>query len=140
MSLSPERPNMSILLIDGSADERAFYTEGLKSRTCDYEILEATDRQSGRDIYQSRQIDCVVLAFALPDHSGFQTLVDSVPRLSRPHVAVIVLAQITHRGVREAAAQNGVYACLLKRDTSGQDLERAVQHAVSSARCTTKPH
>ena len=112
MSLSPERPSMSILLIDGSADDRAFYAEGLKSRTCDYKIIEATDRQSGRDIYQSRQIDCVVLELALSDHSGFQILVDSVPCLSRPHVAVIVLTQITHRGVREAATHAQWCLCL----------------------------
>jgi CheY-like chemotaxis protein len=140
MSLTSERHTTSILLIDGSAADRAFYAAGLKSRFCDYEIIEATDRQSGRDIYQSRQIDCVVLELALPDHSGFQILLDLVPRLSRPHIAVIVLTQITHRGVREAAKQNGVYACLLKQDTSGQDLERAIQDAVSSARCNTKPH
>jgi DNA-binding NarL/FixJ family response regulator len=73
----------------------------------------------------------VVLELSLPDQSGFQTLVDLVPMARRPHVAVIVLTQVTHRGVWELAKQNGAYACLAKSFTSGDDLDRAIQRAVA---------
>jgi CheY-like chemotaxis protein len=131
MSSSPEHPTTSVLLIDGNANDRAFYAEGLRRCACDYEIIEATDRQSGRALYQSRPIDCVVLELALPDDSGFQILVDLVPRLSRPHVPVIILTQFTHRGVWEAAKQNGAYGCLAKTFSSGEDLDNAIQRAVA---------
>jgi len=49
----------------------------------------------------------VVLELSLPDQSGFQTLVELVPIATRPHVAVVVLAHMTHRGVWELVKQKG---------------------------------
>ena len=76
----------------------------------------------------------MVLELSLPDQSGFQTLVDLVLIARRPHVAVIVLTHMTHRGVWELAKQNGAYACLAKKFTSGEDLDKAIQRAVSCVR------
>ena len=73
----------------------------------------------------------MVLELSLPDQSGFQTLVDLVPIASRPHVAVIVLTLMTHRGVWELAKQNGAYACLAKTFTTGDDLDKAIQRAIA---------
>jgi len=121
----------SVLLIDSSKKQRTYWSDQLRRCSADYEILEASDAQSGLDLYRSRRIDCVVLELSLPDQSGFQTLVDLAPIASRPHVAVIVLTQITHRGVWELAKQNGAYACLAKNFTSGEDLDKAIQRAVA---------
>lgn len=60
-----------------------------------------------------------------------QTLVELVPIASKPHVAVIVLTQMTHRGVWKLAKQNGAYACLTKKFTSGKDLDRGIRSAVA---------
>ena len=126
-----DHPSTSVLLIDGSKNHRAYWANQLKRCSLDYEIIEASDGQSGLNLYRSRRIDCVVLELSLPDQPGFQTLVDLVPIASRPQVAVIVLTQITHRGVWELAKQNGAYACLAKQFTSGEDLDKAVQRAVA---------
>jgi CheY-like chemotaxis protein len=126
MSPTPEPPTTSVLLIDGSKNQREYWADQLKRCSLDYEIVEALDGQSGLDVYRSRRIDCVVLELSLPDQSGFQTLVDLVPVARRPHVAVIVLTQMTQRGVWELAKQNGAYACLAKQFTSGEDLDRAI--------------
>ena len=72
-----------------------------------------------------------MLELSLPNQSGFQTLVDLVPVASRPHVAVIVLTHMTHRGVWELAEQNGAYAYLAENFTSGEDLDKALQRAVA---------
>src|SRR5215510_15456319 len=128
---TPELPTTSVLLIDGSQHERAYWADQLKGCSLHYEIVEASDGQSGLDVYRSRRIDCVVLELSLPDQSGFQTLIDLVPIASRPHVAVIVLTQMTERGVWELAKQNGAYACLAKQFTSGDDLDRTIQRAVA---------
>src|SRR5688572_13754236 len=111
----------SVLLIDSSQNQRAYWADQLKRCSLDYEIVEASDAQSGLALYRSRQIDCVVLELSLPDQSGFQTLVDLVPIASRPHIAVIVLTLMTQRGVWELAKQNGAYACLAKKITTGDD-------------------
>ena len=73
----------------------------------------------------------MVLELSLPDQSGIQTLVKLVPIASRPHVAVIVLTHMTHRGLWELAKQTGAYACLAKKFTSGEDLDKAIQRAVA---------
>jgi hypothetical protein len=56
---------------------------------------------------------------------------DLVPIASRPKIAVIVLTMITTPGVRDIAKQNGAYECFVKQHTSGRDLDRAIQRAVS---------
>src|SRR4029078_6896737 len=126
-----ELPIMSVLLIDGSKNQRTYWANQLKRCTSGYEIVEASDGQSGLDLYRSRRIDCVVLELGLPDQSGFKTLVQLVPIASRPRVAVIVLTQMTERGISELAKQNGAYACFIKQHTSGEDLDRAIQRAIA---------
>ena len=131
MPTDSELPVTSLLLIDGSKNQRAYWRDQLKSCSLHYEILEAPDSQSGLALYRSRRIDCVVLELSLPDGSGLQTLVDLVPIARRPHVAVIVLTQMTHPEVWELAKQNGAYVCLAKQFTSGEDLDRAIQRAIA---------
>ena len=126
-----ELPSTSVLVIDGFDAERRFFAEQLRHCSLDYQIIEAADGQSGLDVYRSRRIDCVVLELGLPDQSGLQTLVELVPIASRPRVAVIVLTQMTERGVWDLARQNGAYACFVKQHTSGQDLDKAIQRAVA---------
>jgi DNA-binding NarL/FixJ family response regulator len=58
-------------------------------------------------------------------------LVELVPIARMPHVAVVVLTDMTHRGMWELARRNGAYACLVKKFTSGEDLDRAIQRAVA---------
>ena len=83
------------------------------------------------DLYRSQRIDCVVLELSLPDQLGFQTLVNLVPMANRPQVAVVVLTDMTHRGVWELVKQNGAYVCLAKKFTSGEDLDKAIQRAIA---------
>ena len=131
MRTTSERPTTSVLLIDGSKNQRTYWADQLRRCSLDYEIVEASDGQSGMDLNQSRRIDCVVLELELPDQSGFQTLVELVPIAKRPHIAVIVLTQMTQRGVWELAKQNGAYVCLAKKFTSDEDLDRVIQRAVA---------
>jgi CheY-like chemotaxis protein len=131
MCPNSEPPSTTVLLIDESKNQRTYWANQLKRCSPDYEIVEAADGQSGLDIYRSRRIDCVVLELSLPDQSGFGTLVNLVPISSRPHVAVVVLTLMTHQGVWELAKQNGAYACLAKKFTTGEDLDKAIQRAIA---------
>ena len=131
---SEGRPTTSVLLIDGSQRQRAYWVEQLKQASPNYQIVEASDGQSGLDLYRSRHIDCVVLEVALPDDSGFPTLIELVPIASKPQVPVIVLTQIPYPGIWEVAKENGAYACFHKPRASGEDLDKAIQGAVAFVR------
>ena len=124
-------PTTSVLLIDANATDRIRFAAQLKRCSPDYQIIEADDGQSGLDLYRSQRIDCVVLELALPDDSGFSTLVNLVPIASKPQVPVIVLTQIPYPGVWEVAKENGAYACFHKPHASGADLHNAIQRAVA---------
>jgi CheY-like chemotaxis protein len=73
MSPTLEPPTTSVLLIDGSKNQREYSVDQLKRCSLDYEIVEASDDQSGPGVYRSRRIDCAVLELSQPDQSGFQT-------------------------------------------------------------------
>ncbi len=121
----------SVLFIDGFEADRTYFAEHLKWCSLDYHVLEAADGRSGLEVYRSRRIDCVVVEIALPDRSGFEVLRNLVPHASRPPVAVIVLTQITYGGLRELANKKGAYDCFIKKYTTVDDLDRAIQHAIS---------
>ncbi len=131
MQTHAEPHTTSVLLIDESKNQRVYWADQLKRCSPDYLIIEAEDRESGLTLYRSRRVDCVVLELALPEQSGFQTLVDLVPIASRPHVAVVVLTHMTHPGIWELAKQNGAYTCLAKKFTSGEDLDKSIQRAIT---------
>ena len=119
-----------MLLIDGSAIDRAHFADQLKRCFPDYLIVEAADGQSGLALYRSQQIDCVVTELVLSDSSGFEILADLVPVNNKPQVAVIVLTRIKHPEMRELAKQNGAHDYFVKQHTSGEDLDHAIQQAV----------
>ena len=121
----------SVLLIDGDDTDRASYIKGLRHSSPDYHILEAADGRSGLALYRSQRIDCVVLELSLPDSSAFGVLVTLVPIVRRPNIAVIVLTRIADAGLWGLAKKNGAYACYLKKHTSSDDLERAIQRAIA---------
>jgi DNA-binding response OmpR family regulator len=127
---NPELPTTRVLFIDGNANDRALYVSGLQQCSPDYEIIEATDGQSGLAIYRAQRIDCVVLELDLPDLSGFEVLVDLVPRVRRPNIAVIVLTRLGDRGLYALAMENGAYVCFHKPHTSSDDLDRAINRAI----------
>jgi len=132
MSPNPDlATTTSVLLIDSSKKQRTYWVDQLRRCSSDYEIVEASDAQSGLDLYRSRRTDFVVLELSLSDQEGFKTLVELVPVASRPKIAVIVLTLMTHPGVWRLAKENGAYTCLGKDFTTGEDLYKTIQRAVA---------
>jgi CheY-like chemotaxis protein len=132
--LFPEKcmsPNhaTAVLFIDENKDQRTYWANQLKRCSAEYEIFEASGGESGLNLCRYRRIDCVVRELSLPDESGFEALMKLIPIPSRPHVPVIVLTPLTHPGIWELAKQNGAYMCLVKKFTTDEDLDRAIQRA-----------
>ena len=99
----------SVILVDASHRQRVYWAEQLRRCSTDYQIFEADSGESGLNLYRSRRIDCVVLEVALPDDSGFPTLINFVPITSKPQVPVIILTQIPYPGIWDLAKENGAY-------------------------------
>ena len=121
----------SVLFIDTDDHERTYFAEALKRCSPGYLIHEARDGESGLERCQSERIDCVVLELDLADQSGFEVLVNLVPRVGRPSVAVIVLTRLQQPGLWELARRNGALACCLKRHLSVEALDRTIQDAIA---------
>jgi DNA-binding NarL/FixJ family response regulator len=131
MQSNLEPLNTSVLFIDDSENQRTHWIDQLTWCAPDhYRIFQASDAEAGLTLFRSEWIDCVIMELALPDQTGFKLLMDLVPMPSKPRVAVIVLTQLTHRGLWELAKEHGAYACLHKHYTSADDLDSAIRGAV----------
>jgi CheY-like chemotaxis protein len=132
MPPNPESPSTSVLLIDGNAFDRSDYAKQLAACSPDYFIIEAADGPSGLVLYRSQRIDCVVLALGFQDLVGLQVLVELVPLIRRPKVAVIAIARLEHAAAFAVAKKNGAQECFIKEFTTGEMLDKAIQRAISA--------
>jgi DNA-binding NarL/FixJ family response regulator len=123
---------ISILLIDGDDNSRTYFAERLKQCSSDYIIFQAASGKTGRQIYESVSVDCVVLELELPDTSGFELLIEFVPVATRPEVAVVVLTRLTSLSLLNIALKNGAQAVLQKAMISGDILDKAILKAISN--------
>lgn len=125
------RPLTTILLIDDNDKDRTYYAESIQRGIPDCTVLEAKDGQSGLALYRSRTIDCIITELYLPDMSGFELLVEVVPRVSKPAMAVIFLTRATTRSLLDLAINNGALAFLVKRITSGNELTQIIPKVIA---------
>src|ERR1051326_7896160 len=98
-------PTTSLLLIDGSKNNRTYWADQLKRCSSNFQIVEASDGQSGLALFRSQRIDCVVMDLALPDKPGFEVLAALVPIPTKPTIPVLVLTLLEHQTVWELAKQ-----------------------------------
>ena len=74
----------------------------------------------------------------LPDMSGFQVLLELVPRVCHPEVAVIILTRIDIETFPEHALKNGALAYLVKSRISGDDLHSTIHNVLAAVGPTRK--
>jgi len=123
---------MTVLFVDSKIEERQCFANELYKCSPDYQILQAADGRSALQLYQRNRIDCVVLELTLSDVSSFEVLVKLVPRVKVPDVAVIVLTAVSFEPALELARRNGAQACLVKSQTSIEQLDTAIRKAVNA--------
>jgi DNA-binding NarL/FixJ family response regulator len=138
MFTNTDLPATTGVIIDGNDTHRQYYAHRLRVYSSDYLIVEAKNAETGLDLYRSRAVDCVLLELDLPDRSGFQLLVDLVPIVRRPEVAVIVLTSLMQSGLHEQANKNGARACLVKSHTSEELLDQHIRKAIAFVGRTSK--
>ena len=131
-------PSATVLFIDSHDHDRQYWVKRLTISSPDYVILEADTGAAGLSICQSKEIDCVVTELALSDMSGFKVLIDLVPRILQPQIAVIILSRLNFQTLAELALLNGAQAYLVKSRISGDDLDNTIHKALVSVGPTRK--
>jgi DNA-binding NarL/FixJ family response regulator len=121
----------TILLIDPHKEDRQYWAQRLSIASPDCVVLEADTGAGGLAICRSQRVDCVLVELTLPDMSGFQVLVDLVPRVRYPEIAVIVLTRLALYPMGDLALKNGAQAYLVKSHISGDVLNKAVHDAIA---------
>jgi DNA-binding NarL/FixJ family response regulator len=123
---------MTVLFVDSKIEERQWFANELYRCSSDYHIFQAADGRSALQLYQRHRIDCVVLELTLSDVSSFEVLVKLVPRVNVPDVAVIVLTTISFEPALELVRRNGAQACLVKSQTSVEQLDTSIRKAINA--------
>ena len=121
----------TVLLIDPHKEDREYWAERLTISSKDYLVLQADTGAQGFAICRSQRVDCIVTELTLPDMSGFQVLIDLIPRAYRPNMAVIMLARLKLDSIVSLAKTNGAQAYLVKSQISGEDLDHAIRKAIA---------
>ena len=130
---------ITVVLIDPNNEDRQYYRERLEICSKDYNVLEASNAETGLAICRTQRIDCVVTELHLPDMSGFQVLIRLNPIVHRSlHTPVIALSHFILPSIIEAAKKLGAQAYLIKSHASGDDLDRAIQKAITNVEVARK--
>ncbi len=123
----------TVLIIDDNYNDRKYWSNALRGPSFDYLVLEASDAEDGRKIWQNQKVDCVVLDFDMP-LCGFFTLIALVPDRERPNIAIIMLTCLLDPVWSELTKQHGAQAWLVKQHTSAEDLHHAIHKAIASVK------
>jgi len=122
---------ISILFVDPDIADRAYWVRRLELASPEYVITTVEEGRTAIELCQSRRFDCVVLELKLPDISGFEVLINLCPVASQPEVAVVILTKLLFTTLSAAAKINGAQSYLIKPQTSGDQLDLAIQKAIA---------
>lgn len=129
--MRPHASPPTVLLVDPNKDDRQYWAHRLALASSKYVVLEADNGAAGLAICRWQRVDCVLVELSLTDMSGFQLLVQLVPRARHPDIAVIMLTRVALSTMRELALKNGAQAYLVKRQTSADILNHVIRDAIS---------
>jgi CheY-like chemotaxis protein len=121
----------TILLIDDDQQDLMYWSDAVRKLGKNYTVLTAQDRKSGLAICKDRTVDCVLLDLDMPE-SGFEILLELVPDPKHPKIAVLILTRLVYPTLCEIAKLHGAQGWCVKRDTSAEQLDNAIQEAVVS--------
>jgi DNA-binding NarL/FixJ family response regulator len=125
-------PPPTVLLIDSHKEDRQYWKHRLNISSPHFVVLEADTGASGLAICRSQRVDCVSVELDLSDMSGFEVLINLVPRARYPETAVIILSRLSLPALAELAKSNGALAYLIKSHISGDVLDRSIRKAIAT--------
>lgn len=125
--------SLKVLLVeDSDTDARLLQENILLSGIDDLYISVAQSLQQAIDYLKNNHIDATLLDLTLPDSSGLQTVIRL--RLASPDTPIVVLTGVDDEKTGVEAVRMGVQDYLVKGQTDGRLIARAVRYAIERKR------
>lgn len=129
----PEGPATRVLLIEDNAGDAHLVTRLLTAaRYGRFAVRTAGRLSAGITLLRAEAIDAAVLDLSLPDSSGLDTI--KAFRAAAPDLPVIVLTGLDDRETGLRALREGCQDYLVKGNTDGETMARAIIHSVQRKR------
>jgi signal transduction histidine kinase/CheY-like chemotaxis protein len=126
-------PPMKILLVEDSPSDAALLREALcESGGGSFDISLAESWAEADARLREASFEVVLLDLSLPDSSGRETIARA--RAGAPHLPIVVLTGLPDEAIALEALPKGVQDYLLKGQTDGRQIARAVRHAIQRKR------
>src|SRR5208282_3777160 len=122
------KKEVTILLIEDNAADVYLIREMLSERTRDVILEDADSLEKGFARIDAGEIDLVLLDLGLPDSQGISSVKNLCERSSR--LPIIVLTGLSDEQVGIQAVQEGAQDYLIKGQTNGSLLAKAIRYAI----------
>jgi PAS domain S-box-containing protein len=127
----PTVQQLTILVIDDSAEDRAMYRRYLqRSSAYDYHILEADLAVVGLDLCQRSLPNLVLLDYSLPDMDGLECLAQLQQQTGKRRVPVLMLTGQGNEMIAAQAIKSGAQDYLIKGKLTADGLCKALDHLI----------
>ena len=124
----------SVLIAAAAPEDRAAMRDALsRDPSIHYVVIEAEDRLRALELHRAREPDCLILDHDLPELSALEALKKLSAEGAAPACAVVVLIGEGDARLAIEAMESGAHVCLEKNRASGEELLRAVSHAIEKA-------
>lgn len=128
---SQSTSTLTILIIDDKEADLQYWSGVIRNFPAQYKVLNARTCKSGVAMCRNETVDCVLLDLDMPE-SGFLSLFELIPNPKRPSIPVVILSRLSHPYLAEVTRQNGAQGWLLKDRTSADELQCAIQQAMTT--------
>ena len=119
---------LDILVIDDEVDrmnvQHLLDKEGVKAV-----VHEASDCKSGIEKMKSREIDCVLIDYRLPDANGVEVL-EKLTEVNRNNVPLILLIEMGDELLVAEVMKKGASDYLSKNGLNGKTLAHSIRKAI----------
>ncbi len=123
----------NVLLIDRSPEDRLLCKRLLGGRHAGYCFVECEEGGQGVATLEAFPIDCVIVAFDLPDMDGI-AVIEKIARLNPPKpIPVIFLTVPGNEDLVVQAIKTGAHGVLVKDELDGNIIKRMVADVIQAA-------
>ncbi|MFW6126028.1 MAG: PAS domain S-box protein [Chloroflexota bacterium] len=129
-----KRTHFTVLFVEDNPGNVRLVREALKEAPGDYRLLEAGSLSAALDVAGREHIDAVLLDLGLPDSEGPDTLKRLLAGAG--NLPVVVLTEVSDEDLGLALLRDGAQDYLPKAEITGQQVGRAIRHAVERKRLT----